>query len=279
MYRDTIAGVLAYIEENLRDEREGILSNAALAREAGYSEYHFLRIFRQTVRLTPADYIRKRRITEIVRRIGQGSRPMSDIAFEFGFNSKENFTRAFKKEHHILPTEFRTAGCSLRLYDPFTFDRENLRPTVSLGFLEAFSLTVYPSDEDFPPNFWNKYNAGGRSTILTGGDIVEDYGAMLWNTQRGRLDYYIGVRTDRALGDTTGTLRLTIPGGLYALFDTPPARQHNFVTTIRQTWDWIREVWLPENGYVRTGGWELESYTESSRTYTERIYIPIEKEN
>jgi len=278
VYREAIARVLAYIEENLQDDREGVLENSALARVAGYSEYHFLRIFRQTVHLTPAAYIRKRRITEIVRRIGQGSRPMSDIAFAYGFNSKENFTRAFKKEHHILPTEFRTAGCSLRLYEPFRFEEAAPRPAVSLGYLEEFSLTVFPSDEDFPPNFWNKYNTGGKSVQLTGGGIAEDYGVMKWNASRKRLDYYIGVRTELAGGNPSGTVQLTIPGGLYAMFDTPAADQHGFVAAIRQTWDWIRDVWLPENGYRRTGGFELESYVESSRKYTERIYIPIEKE-
>lgn len=279
MYREAIERVLVYIEENLRDDREGILDNSTLAGVAGYSEYHFLRIFRQTVHLTPAAYIRKRRVTEIVRHIGQSSRPLSDIAFSFGFNSKENFTRAFKKEHNILPSEFRAAGCSLRLYEPFRFEEAWLHPAVSLGYLEEFSLTVFPNDGDFPPNFWNKYNAGGKSAILTGGEIVEDFGAMKWNAEKGRLEYFLGVRTELAKGNTAGTVRLTIPGGLYALFDTPPSDQYGFVSVIRQTWDWIRDVWLPENGYRRTGGYELESYVESSRKYSERIYIPIEKEN
>ena len=65
-----IRRVLDYVEEHLKDDRQGVLDNAALARVAGYSEYHFLRVFRDFVHLTPADYIRKRRISEIVRRIG-----------------------------------------------------------------------------------------------------------------------------------------------------------------------------------------------------------------
>ena len=109
--------VLNYIEEHLKDDHQGVLDNATLAKLAGYSEFHFLRLFRTVVHLTPADYIRKRRLSEIVHCIGNSNRPLSDIAFEYGFNSKENFTRAFKKEHGILPTEFRSAGCSLRLYE------------------------------------------------------------------------------------------------------------------------------------------------------------------
>ncbi|MBD5104512.1 MAG: helix-turn-helix transcriptional regulator, partial [Ruminococcaceae bacterium] len=125
MERMYIQQALNYIEEHLKEE----MDNTMLAQIAGYSEYHFLRIFRKNIGLTPADYIRKRRISEIVCRIGE-ERPISDIAFEYGFNSKENFTRAFKKEHNILPTEFKTVNCSLRLFQPFTFDSAELLPTV-----------------------------------------------------------------------------------------------------------------------------------------------------
>lgn len=50
-----IKRTIDYIEANLKDE----LDNTTLAKIAGYSEYHFLRLFRKCVRLTPADYIRK----------------------------------------------------------------------------------------------------------------------------------------------------------------------------------------------------------------------------
>ena len=65
MDRCAVERALKWIEENLTDDEA--LSNAALARAAGYSEFHFIRMFREAVRLTPADYVRKRRISEIVR--------------------------------------------------------------------------------------------------------------------------------------------------------------------------------------------------------------------
>ncbi len=88
-YQEHIQNAINYIEEHLTDE----ISNAKLAQIAGYSE----------------------------------KRPVSEIAFEYGFNSKENFTRAFKAEHHILPTEFKTARNSLKPYDRITFDQSSFR--------------------------------------------------------------------------------------------------------------------------------------------------------
>lgn len=275
MEKERIELVIGCIEEHLAEE----WSNARLAEIAGYSEFHFLRAFRRHVGLTPAAYIRKRRISEIVRRIGQEDRPMADIAFDMGFNSKENFTRAFLREHRILPSAFRSAGCSLRLFAPFSFDRADPAPAVSMLHMQPFALVVYPCDETIPSSFWNRYNAEGRSARLTGGRTVPDWGVMRWNADRSMMDYFIGVRAEDAQGDLTGTVRLEAEGGLYAVFDTPKATQHNFVTTINRTWDWIYDVWLPASGYRRAAGLEMECYTESSRTYTERIFVPLERKD
>ncbi len=274
MERTQIKLVIDYIEKHLKEE----LNNKTLAQISSYSEYHFIRIFRKYVGLTPADYIRKRRISEIVRRVGERNRSMSEIAFEYGFNSKENFTRAFKNEHNILPSEWKTANCSLRLFAPFTFESYASKPTVSMQYFEGFTLVAYPFDDKSPPNCWNKYNAKKLSLKLSGGKTVEDFGAMIWDTEKGYLLYHIGIKENDAKGDIANTLKLKINGGLYAVFETPSSSQHDFVSTIRNTWDWIYQVWLPNNEYRKALGFELESYVESSRKYTERIYIPIEKE-
>lgn len=272
--QEHIQRALDYIEQNLKNE----MDNATLAGIAGYSEYHFLRVFKKLVMLTPADYIRKRRISEIVRRMTEESGPISQIAFAYGFNSKENFVRAFKSEHHILPTDFKANQNSLKLYPPITFEKENMDLEARLMMLEPFRLIVYKSDEDFPPNFWNKYNTQKYSKRLSGGKSVEDFGVSDWNAAKNKLNYYIGIREEDAKGDINNTVTLEIPGGLYAVFDTPPATHFEFVNTIHRTWDYIGRVWLPENGYRRRSGYELESYREESRNFSERIYIPVEKE-
>lgn len=270
-YREHIQKALDYIEENLKND----ISNADLAHVAGYSEYHFLRVFKETVWLTPADYIRKRRISEIVRRMAEKDQSIADLAFEYGFNSKENFVRAFKSEHHILPTDFKKMQNSLKLYDRLVFENTSFHIIPQLVTLEPFRLVAYKSDEDFAPHFWNKYNTKHWSKKLSGGRTVEDYGVSAWNTARNRLDYYIGIKETEAHGDIMDTEILDIPGGLYVIFHTPISTPFHFVNTIHLTWDYIGRVWLPENGYRRTGGYELESYVEESHIFSERIYIPI----
>lgn len=273
-YKEHIENVLEYIESNLKTD----LNLADLARKAGYSEYHFLRVFKEVTSLTPVDYIRKRRLSEITREMDISDRPISDIAFEYGFNSKENFTRAFKTEHHVLPTEYKAAGNSLKLYDRFRSDVKPFELTPKIVTLSDFALTGYWSDEDYSPNFWNKYNCKKLSYRLSGGKTVTDYGVCIWNSGTNRLDYFIGIPTEDAKGDITETKQLHVLGGLYAIFATPPTSHFNFVNMIHRTWHYILNVWMTESEYQCASGhgYQFETYIEASRAYSEDIYIPIE---
>jgi AraC family transcriptional regulator len=275
-YKEHIEHALNYIEVNLKSE----LCLAELAKAAGYSEYHFLRVFKQVTHLTPADYIRKRRLSEIAREIDGNSRAVSDIAFEYGFNSKENFTRAFKAEHNVLPTEYKSAGNSLKLFDRLRLDVPPFEAAPKIITLEGFSLTVFPDPdaENYnPPKFWNMYNCKKLSARLSGGEIVADYGVCAWNNIKKRLEYFIGIKTSDFSEDMPGTQQLEILGGLYAVFTTPPSSHFDFVNTIHRTWDYILNIWLPDSEYKAVCLPQFETYVEASRTYSEDIYIPIER--
>ena len=273
-YKAQVMQAISYIEENLKNE----IALTDCARVAGYSDYHFIRVFKEATGLTPADYIRKRRLTEIIKHMRQDI-PVSEMAFEYGFNSKENFTRAFVSEHHILPTEFKFALNSLKLYEAITFETAPFEVIPELTYLEPFVLTVYKSDEAYPPNFWNKYNSRKWSKKLSGGKVCEDYGVSAWNKPENRLDYFIGVKKDIALGDIDDAMDLSVKGGLYAVFETPKTSYYDFVNTIHRTWDYINCEWLPNSGYKRTVGYDFESYIEESRIYSEKIYIPLKEES
>lgn len=268
-YREHIQRAIDFIEDNLKYD----INLSDCAKAAGYSIYHFLRIFREVTGLTPADYIRKRRLTEIIKNMSDG-RSISDIAFEYGFNSRENFIRAFKSEHRVLPNEYKTAKNSLKLYEKFSLDVKPFYVEPEIIQLEPFSLTVFKSDEEYPPHFWNKYNCKKLSKKLTGGKVCSDYGVSVFNQ---KLDYYIGVPTEHAKGDTSGAINMIIPGGLYAVFTTPPANTYDFVNSIHRTWQFINKVWLPESEYTIRDTPSFEVYNEESRTFREKIFIPINK--
>lgn len=266
----TLAQAVRFMEDHMSEP----LSLSRCAQVAGYSAFHFQRLFKQAVGMTPAVYIRRRRLTQAAVRIANGG-AIADAAFSCGFNSKENFLRAFQAEHGVLPSAYRTAGNCLLLLPRACFQPEpRAVASPSLVRLPSFSLTVYPSDAPTPPLFWNRYNCGRRSKRLSGGTDCEDYGVLIPD-RLSQACYCIGIPTPTAQGDTTGTLRLPIPGGLYAVFHTPPARPDSFVWIIQQTWAYIERVWLPASGHRHRGTPEFEVYRESSRSFSERIYLPL----
>lgn len=270
-YTNHIANAINYIEDNLQNN----IDIADCAKASGYSVYHFVRVFKDVTGLTPADYIRKRRLSEIAKEISDKNEYISEIAFRYGFNSKENFLRAFKTEHSILPTEYKSIKNSLKLYNKFPFQKISFSITPQIVKIAPFCLTVYKSDENYIPRFWNKYNAKGLSLRLSGGTITRDYGVSIWNFAENKLDYYIGIKSEYASGNTNDTIKINISGGLYAVFSTPAANHSDFINTIHTTWNYINNVWLPDSEYRRTGDYEFECYIEKSRTFSEDIYIPI----
>jgi AraC family transcriptional regulator len=271
-YKEHIAKAITYIEENLKND----IDLYDCAKECGYSEYHFLRVFKEVAGMTPSDYIRKRRLSEIAKRISNLDEHISEIAFLYGFNSKENFTRAFKSEFHILPTEYKSALNSLKLCEPLSFEVKSFFVIPELITLNDFTLVVYKSDEDYPPNFWNKYNAKKLSLRLSKNKVCKDFGVSIWNDKENKIDYFIGINKENALGDLKGTVELLVKGGLYAMFRTPKTSHDNFINTIHNTWNFINNVWLPSSRFNRKIGYEFECYVEESRTFSEKIYIPIE---
>ena len=93
--------------------------------------------------------------------------------------------------------------------------------------------------ETIPPICWNKYNAKRLSLRLSGGKTCEDSGVSSRKNPENRLDYFIGVRTEDAVGDVSGTQEIGISGRVYALLRIPIATHGNFVNTIHLTWEYI----------------------------------------
>ncbi|UYO99245.1 helix-turn-helix transcriptional regulator [Oceanotoga sp. DSM 15011] len=69
--------------------------------------YHFHRIFNELTGETLKSYIRKRRLTEASKDLLNCNNSIIDIAFDYGFESQESFTRAFKKVFKVTPGKYR----------------------------------------------------------------------------------------------------------------------------------------------------------------------------
>ena len=86
------------------------LSLTDLAREAAMSPYHFLRVFRQLVGMTPHQFVLHTRLHRAAVRLRGSDASISSIAFEAGFNDLSTFNRRFRRLMGLSPGAFRARG-------------------------------------------------------------------------------------------------------------------------------------------------------------------------
>jgi AraC-like DNA-binding protein len=89
-----------------------------LAQAAGYSPYHSARIFKEVTGKTPFDYIRVLRLSRAAVRLWDRNVRVTDVAFDFVFESHEGFTRAFSKQFGISPRSYSQSRPILKLFMP-----------------------------------------------------------------------------------------------------------------------------------------------------------------
>jgi AraC-like DNA-binding protein/GNAT superfamily N-acetyltransferase len=94
---------IAYLESKLTQP----VSIAEAAAQVGYSRYHFSRTFLVTTGMTPAAYLRKRRLSEAARQLATSAKPILEVALDYQFQSQEAFSRSFKQEFGVSPGRYR----------------------------------------------------------------------------------------------------------------------------------------------------------------------------
>jgi AraC family transcriptional regulator len=83
---------------------------AALAREAAMSPYHFLRVFRSVVGMTPHQFILGQRFRRAAVQLRRSTKSISTIAYDAGFNDLSTFNRRFRRIMGTTPSAYRV-GC------------------------------------------------------------------------------------------------------------------------------------------------------------------------
>jgi AraC-like DNA-binding protein len=105
-FSDTRIGtVIKYIKENLTNKDIDV---ETLAKKAYMSTSHFHRKFKNTLGISPIDYINSEKIKFAKKLIKETKDPrMNDIAFKAGFNNISYFNRQFKKMEMMTPQQFK----------------------------------------------------------------------------------------------------------------------------------------------------------------------------
>ena len=109
--RTIIQRSIDYIEENLQTE----ITAAELADQAGFSLFHYYRLFQQATGLPVMQYIQRRRLLHGIYAMKQG-RTKIDAALAYGFDTYAGFYKAFCREFGSTPSAFLRSCRARRPY-------------------------------------------------------------------------------------------------------------------------------------------------------------------
>ena len=128
-----------YIAEHLKEE----ITLADLARVSFYSPWYSYRLFKEWTNLTPADYIRRFRLSRSAFKLRDESCRIVDAAFELGFGSVDGYQRAFFKEFGCNPGEYAKKPVPLYLFTPYGVKyREMRKESQTMGNVKHVFIQV-----------------------------------------------------------------------------------------------------------------------------------------
>ena len=104
-----------YIESHLDTN----ITMTDLSNVSKYSPWYSYRLFVALLRMTPAVYIRRLRLSESALRLRDEKAKIVDIAFAFGFESVDGYQRAFYKEFGCNPYEYSVCPTPIYLFKPY----------------------------------------------------------------------------------------------------------------------------------------------------------------
>lgn len=302
-YYERLHLAIEFMEQNLRAP----IQVADVSAAAFGSQWHFQRIFRFITGHSVAGYLRGRRLAEAGHRLLDPRAKVIDVALDFGYESPEAFSRAFRRAFGLSPADWREGASAdnhtgqLEFLERIDIDDggyRDLYPDVSVGerivIRKASSVaglrrrTSMKDSQQFRdiPELWGAYFAGNTTQRLA------DQGAELrapattigvysnWDFAES-FDLTIGtpIAGDVTAGETAPGKQdelhtIEIPAGKYMVFTIPGYRPEELIAG----WKYIYGTWMPNTRSERAWGVDFdlfdERFTQDDSALSE-IYIPI----
>ena len=259
-----------YIEENIRDD----ISLEKVAFLAGFSKFHFLRVFKAVTDNTVADYIRMRRLTLAAIDLIGSRMPILEIAMTYKYNSQEAFTRAFKSRYQMTPMAYRNNNfpflnsekvvLSARVME---FRRQLCdKPLIPrIVKIDAFTVVGFQIGKRVPgatSALWNRFDQNEHRInhpirpLAYYGIEKLNYSSPLDSVVR-----YMACQAVERLQETPKDMTSdVIPANQYAVFAITAVPEY-----LQKAIMSIYSKWLPAYGLQPVGDYDFEYYGENYR--------------
>lgn len=282
-YIEYLQKAIDYIEENITSE----ITIDGCASTAGFSKYHFYRIFSLYMNTSLMDYVRKRKLSYAMAEVSAGKRIL-DIAMDYGYGSERAFRRAFLQEYcrnpsicrglkYFIPPKpvleellVKNGGnsCMENVFSDVRFE--------TLDTLYVVSLVVKsrtPEDDVIEKlTQWAKRNGLNEGARKFG----FDYPVSDEEQRRGIRGYEYWICADKDTPVSEGVALKRIEGCKYAVLTIKDPFSDPF-SRIPQGWKRLME-WVNGQGYAPLCDKErywLEEVIEKGGETSMDIYFPV----
>ncbi len=291
-YLKRINVVLDYIETNL----DADLSLEGLSKKAHYSPYHFHRVFSIVVGEKLNEFVNRKRIERIasILLVDQNI-TLKNLAYRYGFNSANSFSRAFKKYYGASPTKFKSEGKKiLSKIGIVPFSLENyicsignikqwmkMNAQIAIKELPELKLASISNIGEFDKAgkmFQRLMEWGAQKKVLSTTDFkaITIYHDNPNVTQPSKVRFSTCITIRKDINADGAIRQLNLKKGIYAV-------GHFEIKAEEISTAWKNMcVWVLENGYEFKDGDFFEMYHNDHRTHPEQkiildICIPLEK--
>lgn len=129
-YSLSIWTIATFIESRVKFD----IQYAELEKATGFSYRHIREMFKGQTGISLSKYILERRLSNAAFDIIHSKKKLTDIAYEYRFNSYDSFTRAFKRHTKISPSEFRNKSYKvgrrkmiMGMYAPVIYNNDDIK--------------------------------------------------------------------------------------------------------------------------------------------------------
>ena len=289
-----IQQAICYMEEHICEN----INYAEVAKSVHMSSYNFHRTFSFIVGMTANEYIRKRRLTLAAQELQTTDISVTDVAYKYGYESPESFSKAFSRFHGSTPKQAKQKGTKLHLFNPLVikiileggsimdYRIEHRERQQFIALVKAFPNEISNDDNDHSiPDFWtecSEKNLIEPMRLLRAEGKRDLYGlcSPLRDSET-HFNYGIGIMIDEDT-DTTKLEHFTQNG--YSIWETEPADYAVFKCfgsdgdCLGETWSKFFKEFVPQTGYTQTDDTDYEIYFENGESglFCE-LWVPVKK--
>ena len=273
----TLNNAIDYIEDNITED----ITCEDVAEQIYLSSFHFQRIFSLLTGISVGEYIRNRRLSLAGQELLTGNAKVIDVAFKYGYETPESFTKAFSRFHGVTPNEAKRQGTILKSYNRLIL-KIILEGGHSMEYKivkkDAFEVVaktrLFKAETSATevPKFWSDYYNNGLEQRVCG------MMGICAQAKENQAEWIYGIGCERNyVKDIPEDFELLkVPAYTWAVFTCVGAMPH----AIQNMWKRVYEEWLPASNYELIQHYDIEFYTEGDNSkpdYISEIWIPLKE--